>query len=86
VAIRERFRALRTEFRPGADDEGVMREERDLRRATQAEHGEAVVTRDEADGEHAARQRAQRSSRSIRVNLVGRAQPQPLVRAFSVEP
>lgn len=45
---------VRTERVPGVGGEGVMCEERELRRAAQAEHGEAVIARDEADGEHAA--------------------------------
>jgi hypothetical protein len=47
-------RALRTESVPGGDKGVVIVGERELRRVTQAEHGEAAVTRDEADGEHAA--------------------------------
>ena len=43
-------RALGTECRPGGDV--VIVRERELRRSTQAEHGEAVVASDEADGEH----------------------------------
>jgi len=44
-------RELRTECRPGGNGGDVMWEERGLRRLTQAEHGEAAVARDEADGE-----------------------------------
>lgn len=54
MAIRERGGALRTECCPGGNAEIVTVRERKLRRATQAEHGQAAVARDEADGEHAA--------------------------------
>jgi len=37
-----------------ADDEGMTCEERELRRVTQAEHGQAAVAGDDADGENAA--------------------------------
>jgi hypothetical protein len=44
--------AARAERGPGGDQDDVR--ERELRRVTQAEHGEAAVARDEADGERAA--------------------------------
>jgi hypothetical protein len=39
---------------PGGERDGAVVRERGLRRVAQAEHGEAVIARDEADGEHAA--------------------------------
>ena len=42
---------LRVERGPGGDGDDVMCEERELRRVSQAEHGETVIARDEADCE-----------------------------------
>jgi len=53
-AIRERDAGLRVELGRGGDGDDEMSQERKLRRVAQAEHGEAAVARDEADGERAA--------------------------------
>lgn len=70
-AVPRPARGLRTECRPGGDADVVTVRERELRRATQAEHGKAVIAADEADGENAAGRGALRSSRSTGVDLVG---------------
>jgi hypothetical protein len=86
VAIRVRLVVLRTEFGRSGDDEDVMCRERELRRVTEAEHGEATVAGEEADGEHAAADATRLSSPSSEVDLVRRTVAERLVRSFPVEP
>lgn len=66
-------RVLRTERVRGWDEGDAMCRDRRLRRATQAEHGEAVIAPDEADGEDAAGSRA-----AFPLGGAGR-RPEPLV-------
>jgi hypothetical protein len=67
--------ALLAERGPGGDEDDVMSGERELRCATQAEHGEPMIGGDEAHGEHAAGDRARLSSRPPVVDLLGSAEP-----------